>query len=76
MQSLKGSGEWIIAARIERNDLVVALGGGVIGDLAGFAASCVRRGLDFVAGPRVAARASRLIGRWKEPESVRVRAKI
>lgn len=43
--------EAIIAARIERNDLVVALGGGVIGDLAGFAASCVRRGLDFVQVP-------------------------
>jgi len=43
--------EAIIAARVERNDLVVALGGGVIGDLAGFAASCVRRGLDFVQVP-------------------------
>ena len=43
--------EAIIAGRLERNDLVVALGGGVIGDLAGFAASCVRRGLDFVQVP-------------------------
>ena len=43
--------EDVIAARIERNDLIVALGGGVIGDLAGFAASCVRRGLDFVQVP-------------------------
>jgi 3-dehydroquinate synthase len=43
--------EAIIGARIERNDLIVALGGGVIGDLAGFAASCVRRGLDFVQVP-------------------------
>ncbi|HEY2757580.1 MAG TPA: 3-dehydroquinate synthase [Pseudolabrys sp.] len=43
--------EAIIAARIERSDLTVALGGGVIGDLAGFAASCVRRGLDFVQVP-------------------------
>lgn len=43
--------EEIIAARIERNDLVVALGGGVIGDLAGFAAASVRRGLDFVQVP-------------------------
>jgi len=43
--------EAIIDARVERNDLVVALGGGVIGDLAGFAASCVRRGLDFVQVP-------------------------
>jgi 3-dehydroquinate synthase len=43
--------EAIIAAHIERSDLVVALGGGVIGDLAGFAAACVRRGLDFVQVP-------------------------
>jgi len=43
--------EEIIGARIERGDLAVALGGGVIGDLAGFAASCVRRGIDFVQVP-------------------------
>src|SRR5207248_10933054 len=43
--------EHLIAARIERGDLVVALGGGVIGDLAGFAAAVVRRGLDYVQVP-------------------------
>ena len=43
--------EAIIDAHIERADLVVALGGGVIGDLAGFAAASVRRGLDFVQVP-------------------------
>jgi len=43
--------EGLIAAKIERNDLVVALGGGVVGDLAGFAASLVRRGVDFVQVP-------------------------
>jgi 3-dehydroquinate synthase len=43
--------EAIIASRIERSDLVVALGGGVIGDLAGFAAAVVRRGLDYVQVP-------------------------
>ena len=36
---------------LERGDLVVALGGGVIGDLAGFAASIVRRGIRFVQIP-------------------------
>jgi shikimate kinase/3-dehydroquinate synthase len=41
----------ILAARIERGDLVVALGGGVVGDLAGFAASIVRRGVRFVQVP-------------------------
>jgi len=43
--------EAIIASRIERGDLVIALGGGVIGDLAGFAAAVVRRGLDYVQVP-------------------------
>lgn len=43
--------EGIIAARIERRDLVLALGGGVVGDLAGFAASVVRRGVDVVQAP-------------------------
>ena len=43
--------EAVIASRIERNDLVVALGGGVIGDLAGFVAAVLRRGLDYVQVP-------------------------
>lgn len=36
---------------IERNDVVLALGGGVIGDLSGFAASILRRGVGFVQCP-------------------------
>jgi 3-dehydroquinate synthase len=43
--------EALISAKIERNDLVIALGGGVIGDLAGFAAAILRRGVDFVQVP-------------------------
>jgi 3-dehydroquinate synthase len=43
--------EAMIAARVERGDLVVALGGGVIGDLAGFAAATVRRGIDYIQVP-------------------------
>jgi 3-dehydroquinate synthase len=43
--------EELIAAKIERHDIVVALGGGVIGDLAGFAAAVVRRGLDYIQVP-------------------------
>jgi 3-dehydroquinate synthase len=49
--SLERVSEALIAARIERNDLVVALGGGVVGDLAGFAAAILRRGVDFVQVP-------------------------
>ena len=47
--------EWLCATLIEqgieRRDLVVAFGGGVIGDLAGFAAGIVKRGVDFVQIP-------------------------
>ena len=43
--------EGLIRAKIERNDLVIALGGGVVGDLAGLAAAAVRRGVDFVQVP-------------------------
>ena len=41
----------LLEAKIERGDVVIALGGGVIGDLAGFAAAVVRRGLDYVQVP-------------------------
>ncbi|MFH1151298.1 MAG: 3-dehydroquinate synthase [Actinomycetota bacterium] len=37
--------------RLTRSDLVLALGGGVVGDLAGFAASTFKRGLDLVQAP-------------------------
>jgi 3-dehydroquinate synthase len=43
--------EAILAARLERTDMVIALGGGVVGDLAGFAAAVTRRGMDFVQIP-------------------------
>jgi 3-dehydroquinate synthase len=41
----------IIAAGMERNDRIIAFGGGVIGDLAGFAAAIVRRGIGFIQIP-------------------------
>lgn len=43
--------ERLLEFGLERGDLVVALGGGVIGDLAGFAASILRRGVRFVQIP-------------------------
>ncbi len=43
--------EWLIEEKIERKDVVIALGGGVIGDLAGFAAAILRRGVRFVQVP-------------------------
>jgi len=43
--------EWLLAQKVERGDVVVAFGGGVIGDLAGFAAAVLRRGVRFVQLP-------------------------
>ena len=41
----------VLSARLERGDLLIALGGGVIGDLTGFVAGIVRRGMRFVQMP-------------------------
>ncbi len=43
--------EWLLRERVERRDTVMALGGGVIGDLGGFAAAILRRGVRFVQVP-------------------------
>ncbi|MFO1208350.1 MAG: 3-dehydroquinate synthase [Amaricoccus sp.] len=50
-KSLERTVEWLIGERIGRDDLVLALGGGVTGDLAGFAAAVLRRGVGFVQVP-------------------------
>ncbi|MEY4269168.1 MAG: hypothetical protein RLZZ58_384 [Pseudomonadota bacterium] len=43
--------EWLIARGVERSDHVIALGGGVIGDLVGLAAALVKRGCGFIQIP-------------------------
>ncbi len=43
--------EWLLEEKVERGDIVIALGGGVIGDLVGFAAAVLRRGVRFVQVP-------------------------
>ena len=43
--------DWLLEQKIERNDLIVALGGGVIGDLVGFSASIFKRGVRYVQVP-------------------------
>ena len=43
--------DWLLAEKVERRDVVIAFGGGVIGDLAGFAAAVLRRGVRFVQIP-------------------------
>ena len=53
-KSYKGLAEvcdQLLAAGIERKDQVIALGGGVIGDLSGFAAAILRRGVKFIQIP-------------------------
>ena len=49
--SLRRTVEWLLDRRAERGDLVLAFGGGVIGDLVGFAAAILRRGVRFVQLP-------------------------
>ena len=43
--------EFLLSQKVERGDIVIAFGGGVIGDLVGFAAASVRRGVRFVQMP-------------------------
>ena len=50
-ENLSRSVEWLLDQKVERRDVVLALGGGVIGDLAGFAAAILRRGVRFVQVP-------------------------
>jgi 3-dehydroquinate synthase len=42
---------WLLAEEVERGDHIIALGGGVIGDLTGFAAAIVKRGCQFIQLP-------------------------
>lgn len=43
--------EWLLDQKVERRDIVVAFGGGVVGDLVGFAAATLRRGVRFAQIP-------------------------
>ena len=43
--------DWLLAEEVERGDHVLALGGGVIGDLTGFAAAVLKRGCQFIQLP-------------------------
>lgn len=51
MQSMQTIFDHALAARLNRNSVMIALGGGVIGDMTGFAAACYQRGIDFVQVP-------------------------
>ncbi len=50
-ETLESVVDGVLSARMERGDLLIALGGGVIGDLVGFTAGVIRRGMRFVQMP-------------------------
>jgi len=78
--------DWLLESGLPRDGLVVALGGGVIGDLAGFAAAICQRGVDFIQLPTTLlaqvdssvggktgvnhARGKNLIGAFHQPRAV------
>lgn len=78
--------DWLLAQEIERKDCIVALGGGVVGDLTGFAAAILRRGTRFIQIPTSllaqvdssiggktainSARGKNLIGAFHQPDLV------
>jgi 3-dehydroquinate synthase len=43
--------DWLLANHVERSDHIIALGGGVVGDITGFAAHIVKRGCQFIQIP-------------------------
>ena len=47
-ENMETACDHILKCKLERGDAVIALGGGVIGDLTGFAAGIVRRGIKFI----------------------------
>lgn len=51
LQVLSGMLEFLAARRFTRADSILALGGGVVGDMAGFAAGCYMRGIGFIQMP-------------------------
>jgi 3-dehydroquinate synthase len=50
-QGLAQASDWLLAEEVERGDHILALGGGVIGDLTGLAASLLKRGCGFIQLP-------------------------
>jgi 3-dehydroquinate synthase len=50
-EQLAATVDWLLAQEVERGDHIIALGGGVIGDLTGFAAAILKRGCNFIQLP-------------------------
>ena len=51
IQELEGAVDWLLGHAVERRDVVIALGGGVITDITGYAAASLLRGVPFVGVP-------------------------
>ena len=51
LEVLAGLFDRLLAAGCDRRTVLIALGGGVVGDLTGFAAACYQRGIDYVQAP-------------------------
>ncbi|HEU5382752.1 MAG TPA: 3-dehydroquinate synthase [Ktedonobacteraceae bacterium] len=83
---LQSALDWLVELRAERSEPVVALGGGVVGDLTGFVASCYQRGVPLIQLPTTLlaqvdsaiggktginhARGKNLIGAYYQPELI------
>ncbi len=50
-EQLAGTVEWLLDEGVERGDHILALGGGIVGDLTGFAAAILKRGCHFIQLP-------------------------
>lgn len=84
--------EWLVENGVERNDHIIALGGGVVGDITGFAAHIVKRGCNFIQIPTTllaqvdssvggktainSATGKNLIGAFHQPSMVLIDPKI
>ncbi|MFP4681662.1 MAG: 3-dehydroquinate synthase [Chitinispirillaceae bacterium] len=51
IETWSGILDFLISNRLDRTSYIIALGGGVVGDISGFAAACFLRGVEFVQVP-------------------------
>ena len=86
MTQLENIFDAMLAAQLNRSSLLIALGGGVVGDMTGFAAACYQRGIDFIQVPTTLlsqvdssvggktavnhARGKNMIGAFHQPKAV------
>ena len=54
----------LLKNNFQRNDCLISIGGGITGDVSGFASSIYKRGIKFVNVPTTSTCSSRLFNRW------------